>query len=324
MIFFRDTDRDARVDARTPRAQDKNPNDEGVAEKKFKEVSEAYEVLSDPKKKDIYDTYGEDGLKNDGSGGQGGGFSQQHAEDIFAQFFGGGGGGGFPGGGGGFGGGFPGGGFPGGGGGFGGGFPGHMGGGGHSFGQPEQPKRKKGAAIEQVLKLTLQELYYGTQKNLRVTRKVLRNGRTEQIQETLPIDVKPGWKSGTKIRFTEKGDETPTTIAPDIVFTIEQKPHPQFERDGNDLIKTVDVTLREALLGTSFSVYTLDGKAMDVKVDDIISPDYVKVLPGEGMPLSKSPGSRGDLKIKFNIQFPKALSDAQRESLDALLADVAY
>jgi len=293
---------------------DKNPNDEGVAEKKFKEVSEAYEVLSDPKKKDIYDTYGEDGLKNDGSGGQGGGFSQQHAEDIFAQFFGGGG----------FGGGFPGGGFPGGGGGFGGGFPGHMGGGGHSFGQPEQPKRKKGAAIEQVLKLTLQELYYGTQKNLRVTRKVLRNGRTEQIQETLPIDVKPGWKSGTKIRFTEKGDETPTTIAPDIVFTIEQKPHPQFERDGNDLIKTVDVTLREALLGTSFSVYTLDGKAMDVKVDDIISPDYVKVLPGEGMPLSKSPGSRGDLKIKFNIQFPKVLSDAQRESLDALLADVAY
>ena len=231
MIFFRDTDRDARVDARTPRAQDKNPNDEGVAEKKFKEVSEAYEVLSDPKKKDIYDTYGEDGLKNDGSGGQGGGFSQQHAEDIFAQFFGGGGGG-FPGGGGGFGGGFPGGGFPGGGGGFGGGFPGHMGGGGHGFGQPEQPKRKKGAAIEQVLKLTLQELYYGTQKNLRVTRKVLRNGRTEQIQETLPIDVKPGWKSGTKIRFTEKGDETPTTIAPDIVFTIEQKPHPQFERDG--------------------------------------------------------------------------------------------
>ena len=163
VIFFRDTDRGARVNARTPRAQDKNPNDEGVAEKKFKEVSEAYEVLSDPKKKDIYDTYGEDGLKNDGSGGQGGGFSQQHAEDIFAQFFGGGGGG-FPGGGGGFGGGFPGGGFPGGGGGFGGGFPGHMGGGGHSFGQPEQPKRKKGAAIEQVLKLTLQELYYGTQK----------------------------------------------------------------------------------------------------------------------------------------------------------------
>lgn len=173
------------------------------------------------------------------------------------------------------------------------------------------------------MKLTLQELYYGTQKNLRVTRKVLRNGRTEQIQETLPIDVKPGWKSGTKITFTEKGDETPTTIAPDIVFTIEQKPHPQFERDGSDLIKTVDVTLREALLGTSFSVYTLDGKAMDVKVDDIISPDYVKVLPGEGMPLSKSPGTRGDLKIKFNIQFPKALSGEQRESLDALLADVA-
>ena len=83
------------------RTQDKNPNDKGAAEKKFKEVSEAYEVLSDAKKRQLYDTYGEEGLKDGGGGfGGGGGFSQQHAEDIFAQFFGAGGGsGGFPGGG---------------------------------------------------------------------------------------------------------------------------------------------------------------------------------------------------------------------------------
>ena len=74
---------------------DKNPDKQEQAEKKFKEVSEAYEVLTDPKKKEIYDRYGEDGLQ-DGFGGSGGGahgFSQQHAHDIFAQFFGGGGGG---------------------------------------------------------------------------------------------------------------------------------------------------------------------------------------------------------------------------------------
>lgn len=277
-------------------------------------------MLSDPKKREVYDTYGEDGLKD---GGQGGGFSAQNAEDIFAQFFGGGGGfhgGGFPGGGGGFpgGGGFQGGGFPGGG--FQGGFPGGPGGGcAH-----EQPQRTKAPAIEQVLTLTLQEMYYGTQKNLRVTRKVMRNGRQEQIQETLPIDIKPGWKSGTRIKFTEKGDETPTTIAADIIFTVEQKPHPQFERDGNDLIKTVTVDLNEALLGTSFSVYTLDGKAMDVKVDEIISPSYVKILPGEGMPMSKTPGARGDLKIKFNIRFPKALSAEQQRGLQSILAGVTY
>lgn len=312
-------------DART-RRQDKNPDDkDGRAEKKFKEVSEAYEVLSDPKKKELYDAYGEDGLK-DGGGMPGGGFSAQHAEDIFANFFGGGGGG-FPGGGG-FGGGFGGGGFPGGGGfgghpGFG-GMPGGGGFGGQEFREPPQKQRKKAPKIEQTLRLSLEELFYGTQKNFSVTRKVMRNGRQESVQETLPIDVKPGWKSGTKITFQEKGDETPTTIAADIVFTLEQKPHPQFEREGNDLVKTVKIDLNEALLGTSFSVYTLDGKAMDVKVDDIISPTFVKVLPGEGMPLSKSPGERGDLKIKFQIRFPKSLGDDQKNALRAALAGATY
>ena len=71
VMFARDADRTTRARRRT-RAQDKNPDDEdGRAEKKFKEVSEAYEVLSDPKKKELYDTYGEDGLK-DGGGMPGG------------------------------------------------------------------------------------------------------------------------------------------------------------------------------------------------------------------------------------------------------------
>ena len=68
---------------------DKNQDNKDAAEKKFKAVSEAYEVLSDPKKKDLYDQFGEDGLK-DGFGGGGCGFSASAAEDIFAQFFGGG------------------------------------------------------------------------------------------------------------------------------------------------------------------------------------------------------------------------------------------
>ena len=271
-------------------------------------------------------------MKDGGGGfGGGGGFSQQHAEDIFAQFFGGGGGGGFPGGGfGGAGGGFGAGGFPGGGfggGGFqdqyGGGFGG-MPGGGHGFGEPPQKQRKKAPKIEQVLRLTLEELFYGTKKQFKITRTVIRNGRKEQVQETLPIDVKPGWKSGTKITFQEKGDETPSTIAADIVFTLEQKPHPQFEREGNDLVKTVKIDLNEALLGTSFKVYTLDGKSMDVKIDDIISPDYVKVLPGEGMPVSKTPGTRGDMKLKFNIRFPSSLTDDARNALKDVFANVTY
>lgn len=291
---------------------DKNQENKDYAEKKFKAVSEAYEILSDPKKKEIYDQYGEDGLRQDGGGG-GGGFSSRDAEDIFSQFFGGAGGGGGPfGGGGGFGGfgGMPGGmpgGFPGG------GFGGH----GHGHGAPRQQReapRKKADPIEQVLRLTLEEMYYGVQKNLKLTRTVIRGGAEQRISETLTIDVKPGWKKGTKITFPEKGDEAPGVIAADIIFVVDEKKHPQFERDGNDLICTKRVDLHEALLGTGVFITTLNGKSINVEVPEIVSPKYVKVLVGEGMPLSKSPNAKGDLKIKFDIRFPKELSGTQREA----------
>ena len=97
------------------------------------------------------------------------------------------------------------------------------------------------------------------------------------------------------------------------MFVVDEKKHPQFERDGNDLVKTVVVDLHEALLGTSVFVTTLDGKSISVDVPEIVDPKYVKVLVGEGMPLSKSPNTKGDLKIKFDIRFPKELSAGQRE-----------
>lgn len=309
-------------DIRDP--QDKNQDNKDYAEKKFKAVSEAYEVLSDPKKKEIYDQYGEDGLRADGAGGGAGGFSARDAEDIFAQFFGGGmgGGGGNPFGGG-MGGGF--GGMPGGfgaqfGGMPGGGFGGH----GHGHGRREAPARKKADPIEQVLRLTLEEMYYGVQKNLKLTRTVIRGGAEQRVSETLTIDVKPGWKKGTKITFPEKGDESPGVIAADIIFVVDEKKHPQFERDGNDLITTKVVDLHEALLGTSVFITTLNGKSINVEIPEIVSPKYVKVLVGEGMPLSKSPNSKGDMKIKFDIRFPKELTGEQKAQLKSILGSAQY
>jgi DnaJ family protein B protein 4 len=167
-------------------------------------------------------------------------------------------------------------------------------------------------------------MYYGVSKNLKLTRTVFRGNREERISETLTIDVKPGWKKGTKITFPEKGDEAPGTIAADIIFVVEEKKHPQFERDGNDLVKTVVVDLHEALLGSSVYVTTLDGKSINVEVPEIVDPKYVKVLVGEGMPLSKSPNTKGDLKIKFDIRFPKELSDAQRATLKECLSECKY
>ena len=297
---------------------DKNPGSkQAQAEKKFKEVSEAYEVLTDPKKKEIYDRYGEDGLQDGfGGGGNGGGhgFSQQHAHDIFKEFFGGGGGGmgGDP-----FG-------------GMGGGFGGMVGDpfGGMGGGMPQQQRqRTKPPAVEQKLAVSLEDLFYGATKKLKITRKVLdASGNQKSKAETIEVPIRAGFKKGTKITFAEKGgDEDRNTIAADLVFEIDEKKHPHFARDGNDLIKTVKIDLVDAMCGWSSTVYTIDGKSIDVSVPHVISPKYVKVICGQGMPLSKSQSGRGDLKIKFDIQFPgddAILSEDQKKQVRSVLASI--
>ena len=122
-----------------------------------------------------------------------------------------------------------------------GGMPGHH---AHGGGRARPRESKKADPIEQSLRLTLEEMYYGCSKNLKLTRTVMRGDVEQRVSETLTIDVKPGWKKGTKITFPEKGDEAPGVIAADIVFVIDEKRHPKFERDGNDLVKTVKVDLR--------------------------------------------------------------------------------
>ena len=82
--------------------------------------------------------------------------------------------------------------------------------------------------------------------------------------------------------------------------------------------------LHEALLGTKVFITTLDGKSVNVDVPEIVDPKHVKVLVGEGMPLSKSPAARGDMKIKFDIRFPKELSAEQRATLKSVLESARY
>ncbi|CAF5115237.1 unnamed protein product, partial [Rotaria socialis] len=80
------------------------------------------------------------------------------------------------------------------------------------------------------------------------SRKVLNSdNRSTRIEDkVLTIDIKPGWKQGTKITFPREGDQTSTTIPADIVFIIKDKPHPTFRRDGSDIIYTAKITLKEA------------------------------------------------------------------------------
>ncbi len=293
---------------------DKNQNNEEEATKKFKEISEAYDVLSDSEKREIYDAYGEEGLKGGipaGKGAGGGGFpagggsyhgmDDEMARHIFENLFGGGGGfGGFGGGRAGMG----------GMGGMGNGMGGHpfggMSGGDDVFGsmggnsfrkQQSQPQK-----VEVSLNITLEELYTGTTKRRKVTRSVANRGK---VEETLEIHVKPGWKEGTKVTYAGRGDEIPGQPPQDLVFVLTQKPHPVFTRDGDDLVVTKRISLAEALTeGNKIDVKSLDGRVLRVGLREVIRPGSERVIAGEGMPRPKYPGQKGNLRIKFDVGFP--------------------
>ncbi|KAL8278799.1 hypothetical protein RQP46_008868 [Phenoliferia psychrophenolica] len=345
---------------------DRNPDNPDAASKKFKEISEAYEALSDSNKRAIYDQFGEEGLKNGGGGPPpgssgfggafpggggapggfpgggasfsfggmpggmggggrrgGGGFQPSNPEDIFAQFFGGGGGGPFGQAGGSRAG------------------PSPFGGGGGPFAMdtdeddyapPRKSQERQVTEVVKPLPLSLEDLYSGTTKKLKVTKK-----RASGAEEgkTLEVNVKPGWKSGTRVKFAGAGNETAST-SQDIVFVIEEKPHELFKRDGDDLILTVKVPLVDALSGPtppatfSRTVKTLDGRTLhyDLPYPSVkyggppLRPGQTIKIAGEGMPISKkaSPKKKGDLLVKVEIEFPTRMTPAQAEGVRKVLS----
>jgi len=320
---------------------DKNTKNPEVAEKKFQEISEAYDVLSDEKKRAIYDQYGEEGLKagipEDGFPGQGGGgnfhgfhggapggqsfsFNPQDASKIFESFFGtsnpfeAGGGSGFGGG------------------------SSFRGGGADPFssfsfngGRPRRQQRgnmygggvkRPASQVEIDLPLTLDQLYNGCTKKLKITRKVF-DPTTQSMREEsniLEVNVKPGWKAGTKVTFQGKGDEYPGEAAQDIVFIIKEKPHAKFKREGNNLIYKAKISLKDALVGGgTLTIMNLKNHPVHIKLDNVISPSSKKIFANEGMPISKTPGAFGDLIVDFDIKFPHSLTSSQKESLKNIL-----
>ncbi|KAJ5104473.1 hypothetical protein NUU61_001820 [Penicillium alfredii] len=335
---------------------DKN-KDNPQASEKFKDVSQAYEVLSDPEKRKVYDQFGLEYLLRGGpppspggggptgaggfEGGMPGGFSFggmpggggrsfhfstgpggasgfrfSNADDIFRDFAKGGGGGGGMGGldddifsmlGGGMGGGMG-----------GGGFPRSRPGAGFSQKSNRAPTPEP-TVVEKDLPLTLEEIFTGTSKKVKTKSKTFDPSGKRKVDEvTLEANIKPGLRAGSKIKYKNIGDQEEGGRQ-DVHLIVREVPHSVFKRSGDNLVTTVELTLKEALTGWERIVRTIDGKSIRVQKPGPTQPGHEEHYPGLGMVISKSPNERGDLVVRTNVKFPSSLTATQKDVLKDIL-----
>lgn len=302
-------------------------NKDKNAEEKFKEISEAYEVISDKNKRQTYDRFGEEGLKsgigqhmNNGPKFSGDSYDFHFGrQDPFktyhniyntngtnarASWYEG---------------------------------PNLNGVDDHGFFRPynktahqnssrrtsqnnSSPKQQD-PAVEHDLPVTLEEVLKGTVKKMKINRKALHpDGRSYREEKVLTIEVKPGWKAGTKIRFPKEGDQSANSVAADIVFIIRDKPHSIFRRDGSDLHYLHKLSLKEALISKSeVRIPTLTSEIINLPLTGVIKPTTVRTIPNRGLPHTKDPSRCGDLIVTFDIQFPDTLDDNSRNLIEQAL-----
>ncbi|XP_026888558.2 dnaJ homolog subfamily B member 1b isoform X2 [Electrophorus electricus] len=182
-------------------------------------------------------------------------------------------------------------------------------------------EKKQDPPVTHDLRVSLEEVFSGCTKKMKISRKRLNpDGRTTRSEDKiLTVEVKKGWKEGTKVTFPREGDETPTNIPADIVFVVRDKPHPLFRRDGSDIIYPARVSLKEALCGCTVKTPTLDGRTLTLPIQDIIRPGMKRRFTGEGLPLPKTPDRRGDIIVEFEVKFPERLSQNARDTIAQVL-----
>uniref|UniRef100_A0A8C7ZMR0 DnaJ homolog subfamily A member 1 n=1 Tax=Oryzias sinensis TaxID=183150 RepID=A0A8C7ZMR0_9TELE len=293
---------------------DKNPN-EG---EKFKLISQAYEVLSDPKKRDLYDHGGEQAIKE---GGMSGGSSPM---DIFNMFFGGGG---------------------------------RMqrerkgknvvhqlsvsleemyngstrklglqknvicekcDGYGGKKGALEKCANCKGRGVQvkvqQIGPGMIQQIQsmcpdcqgQGEKFNSKDRCKNCNGHKVERQKKILEVHIDKGMKDGQKITFHGEGDQEPGLEPGDVIIVLDQKDHPVFQRQDNDLVMRMNLKLVEALCGFRKTIQTLDNRTLIISTQpgEVIKHNDFKCIQNEGMPLYRDPYEKGQLIIQFQVEFP--------------------
>lgn len=257
---------------------DYNPKDK-QAEERFKEINEAYEVLSDAKKRAHYDRLGSDfsqwqrrGNPGDFDWGQYGGFpggTRVSMDDLNEMFGGAGGIGGFS-----------------------------------DFFQTifgmggRQPARPQTQGYQQELQITLEEAYMGT------TRLIQSDGKEKQVR------IPAGVRTGSKVRVPGVGPQ-----GLDLYLIVEVAEDKRFERDGNDLRTSAAISAFTAILGGEADVETLEG-VLKLNIPAGTQPEQVFRLARRGMPHLKNTKEKGDLYVRIKVQIPKYLSPKQRELLE--------
>lgn len=322
----------------------KNHPDKGGDPEKFKEISQAYEVLSDPEKREIYDQYGEDALKEGMASG-----GQHDPFDIFQSIFGGGMS-----------------------------SFGERSRGGRRQKRGEDVVHPLKVSLEDLYNGTTKKLSLsrnvictkckgkgsktgasstcpGCQgSGIKVSIRQLGPSMIQQVQQVcneckgsgetisekdkctickgnkvvpekkmLEVIVEKGMQNGQKITFPGEADEAPDTITGDIVFILQQKENSMFKRKGDDLFMEHTLTLTEALCGFQFPITHLDGRQLLIKSKEgeIMKPKQFKAINDEGMPVYQRVLLKGRLYIQFNIEFPESgsLAPEQLKILETVL-----
>lgn len=278
---------------------DKNQGDK-AAETKFKEINEAYAVLSDSKKRQQYDTFGstefhqrfsqEDIFRGfdlnsilrqfgfgGGSFGNGSGFRGSSGASDFSSIFGNATGG--------------------------------MGGRGCQGGGCG-PQPVKGQDLTYDLAVSLEEVLHGGEKTIS-----LRHNGTPQ---NIAVKIPKGIDSGKKLRLSGKGAPSQTNGPPgDLFLKVTVQPHPDYIRNEDDLIVERKIPFSKACQGTELEITTLEGKRIKVKVPPGVQQESKLRIKGHGLP-SGPIGNRGDIYVKIAVRIPQDLSEEQQQIIDKL------